>query len=159
VNRRAAIAVLMALWASSAAAQESATVFVQRFYDAYLKAGDRWAGTVQSRRALFEPSLADALQEDAAAQAKVQGNVVGLDFDPFLGSQDPGPRFEARRATAVPGGQRVEVFDLSAPARPVVLVDVAPRGGSWIITGFRYPNTASDLRAILKALKAEREQH
>jgi hypothetical protein len=158
VNRRGALAVLMALWASSAAAQESATTFVQRFYDAYLKTAPRWAQTVQNRRALFEPSLADALKADAAAQAKVEGEIVGLDFDPFLGSQDPGPRFEARRAAAIPGGQRVEVFDLTSPAKPMVLVDVAPKAGSWIVTDFHYRDVGDDLRAILKALKAERQQ-
>jgi hypothetical protein len=156
VNRRDALAVLMVLWASSAAAQESATTFVQRFYDAYLKSAPRWAQTVENRRAVFEPGLAEALRQDAAAQAKVQGDLVGLDFDPFLGSQDPGPRFQARRAAAIAGGQRVEVFDLTSPARPMVLVDVAPRDGSWIITDFRYPNIGEDLRAILKALEAER---
>jgi hypothetical protein len=160
VNRRAALAVLLAPAAPCrAVAQESAAAFVQRFYDAYRKEAPHWVETVQNRRALFEPSLADALQADAAAQAKVQGDLVGLDFDPFLGSQDPGPRFEARRTTAVSGGQRVEVFDLTSRAKPMVLVDVASRGGSWIITDFHYRNIGDDLRAILKALKAERQHH
>ena len=157
MNRRAALAVLMVLWASSAAAQESATAFVQRFYDAYRSyKPPGWGKMAVERRADFDPVLAGAIREDAAAQAKVQGDVVGLDFDPFLGSQDPGPRFEARRATPIRGGQRVEVFDLVYPGKPMVLVDVAPRSGRWIITDFHYRNTLDDLRTILKALKAER---
>lgn len=153
---------MLLLTASGAAAQESAAdssrAFVQRFYDTYLKEGQEWADTVRKRPGLFEPSLAQALRDDAEAQAKVQGDSVGLDFDPFLGSQDPGPRFEARGVTAIPGGQRLAVFDLMSPKKPMALVEVAAKGGSWTITNIRYPGTAGDLRAILKALKKERQR-
>ncbi len=152
---------MWALTASGAVAQESPqdspTAFVQRFYNAYLKQTPRrWAQTVRVRPGLFEPSLTDALRQDAAAQARVSGDIVGLDFDPFLGSQDPGAKFAARGAAPIEGGYRVEVFDLSAGAKPMVVVEVVPRGGSWVINNFRYPRLSSDLRAILQALKRER---
>jgi hypothetical protein len=155
-------AVILALTASGASAQQqslldSPSAFVQRFYTAYLKQKPpRWANTVRVRPGLFEPSLSDALRRDASAQAKVSGESVGLDFDPFLGSQDPGAKFAARGAIPTRDGFRVEVFDLSAGPKPMVLVDVVPRGGSWVIDNIRYPRNASDLRSLLQALQKER---
>jgi hypothetical protein len=160
VNRRVIVfgAVLLSLSTSCGLTQESPAAFVQRFYDSYLKEAPHWAKTIRTRRALFDPALADALQEDAAAQAKVAGDIVGLDFDPFLGSQDPGTHFAARRVIPMPGGYRVDVYDSSSPSKPMVLIDVASRDGYWIITDFRYPNTSSELRSILKTLRQERQR-
>lgn len=155
-------AVILALTASGAGAQQqsaldSPSAFVQRFYNAYLKQNPpRWANTVRVRPGLFEPSLSDALRRDAAAQAKTQGEIAGLDFDPFLGSQDPGAKFAARGTTPTQEGFRVEVFDLSAGPKAMVLVDVVPRGGSWVIDNIRYPRNSSDLRSLLHALRKER---
>jgi hypothetical protein len=38
----------------------------------------------------FSPELASKLKEDLAAQEKSPGEIVGLDFDPFLNAQDVG---------------------------------------------------------------------
>ena len=39
------------------------------------------------------------LREDAKAQAKVKGEIVGLDSDPFLASYDPCERYEVGTVT------------------------------------------------------------
>jgi hypothetical protein len=141
------------------AATETPIAFVQRFYDSYLRQNvPDWGRTVRTRRQLFAPALADALQEDSTAQAKATGDVVGIDFDPFLGSQDPGNRFVARGAFPIPTGYRVQVYDIESGSRgkPMVLVDIAPKDGSWIITDFRYPQTSSELLSILRSLRQSR---
>jgi hypothetical protein len=140
-------------------AAETPTAFLQRFYDSYLKQKTPdWGGTVKTKRSLFTSTLADALQEDAAAQAKVTGDIVGIDFDPFLGSQDPSNRFVVRDAVPTPTGYRVKVYDLGSGSRngPAVLVDVSHKDGSWIIADFHYPQTSSDLLSILRSLRQSR---
>lgn len=156
-------ALLAALAAPAMAQQQSALdspgAFVQRFYNSYVqREAPRWGRTVQIRRGLFEPSLSAALQTEAAAQAKTPGEVAGLDFDPFLGSQDPGKTFAVRGVTDLADGARVEVQDLAFPGKPMVLVEVAPRGGSWVITNIRYPRTSSDLLSLLKTAKQNRQR-
>ena len=42
----------------------------------------------------FESGLLAALKEDVAAQAAAKGEIVGLDFDPFLNTQDPAESYE-----------------------------------------------------------------
>lgn len=152
-------ALLLALAAPATAQQQTPGTFVQRFYDSYVKReAPRWGRTVQMRRGLFEPSLSAALQAEAAAQAKAQGEIVGLDFDPFLGSQDPGKAFTVRGVTEIAGGSRVEVHDQAFPGKPMVVVDVVPRGGSWVIDNIRYPRTSGDLRALLNTARQNRQR-
>jgi hypothetical protein len=50
-----------------------------------------WNLAIKTKSSVFSPQLALALKEDSAAQAKAEGEIVGLDFDPFLNSQDPWP--------------------------------------------------------------------
>ncbi len=147
------------LCVSGVAATETPGAFVQRFYDSYLKEdAPDWAKTARNRRSLFDPTLANALRDDAVAQARTTGYIVGIDFDPFLGSQGQGNRFAVGHAVPIPAGYRVEVYDLeSGPkSKPTVLVDIAPSGESWIITDFRYPTTSSELLSILRSLRRSR---
>jgi hypothetical protein len=162
MNRRLAVsgALLVGLLGSPArAAGEAPAAFVQRFYDSYLKRdAPDWARTVRNGHQLFDRALANALLEDAAAQSKSTGDIVGIDFDPFLGSQDPGNKFRVGRAVATATGYRVEVFDQEAGpnGKPVVLDDLATNGENWIITDFRYPNTSSELLSTLQSLRESR---
>jgi hypothetical protein len=64
--------------------------FVQGFYDWYVpkalgdNAGPAWDLVLRSRSSDLSPQLVQALREDLTAQAKAKGEIVGLDFDPFL---------------------------------------------------------------------------
>ena len=157
-------AMLLALTASGAGAQQQSALdspgaFVQRFYNSYIKReAPHWGRTVQMRRGLFEPSLSAALQAEAAAQAKTPGKMAGLAFDPFLGSQHPGKAFAVRGAIDMADGSRVEVHDLAFPGKPMVQVEVVPRGGSWVIDNIRYPRSSTDLRALLNTAKQNRQR-
>jgi hypothetical protein len=84
---------------------ESVRGFVQGFYDWYVpKALDHkifraWDLALKTKSSVFSPELAQALREDSAAQDKAEkGELVGLDFDPFLNSQDPRPYIRRARS-------------------------------------------------------------
>src|SRR6266851_5844884 len=88
-------------------AQKSCRVFVQQFYDWYVSethkenAMHSWDLALKQKGYAFSPELRRELTEDSEAQAKAVGEIVGLDFDPFLNSQDPSEHFvvgEIRRS-------------------------------------------------------------
>jgi len=70
--------------------------FAQEFYDWYLpfsqKKTQQPAAYLALRRPreVFSPELLKALRIDAEASVRAKGEFVGLDFDPFFGSQDLG---------------------------------------------------------------------
>jgi hypothetical protein len=83
--------------------------FAQQFYDWYVPftqkqlSGPASDVALQRKPTVFSLNLLHALRTDSEAQTRAKGELVGLDFDPFLGSQDPADRYEARHAT-VNGG-------------------------------------------------------
>lgn len=134
--------------------------FVQGFYDRYLPLsaghgqGPAWGRAVAARPADFAPELARALQDEAHAQDAAKGEVAGLDFDPFLNSQDPCDRYEAGTARPVGAGYAVDVYGVCSGTRnpqPDVIAALAPADGSWQITNFQYPNLRTDLMRKLRS--------
>jgi hypothetical protein len=151
----------MCLGLGSTIALDAPLVFVQRFYDWYVPRASRgWADALKSKRFLFEQHLASAVKADADAQAKVSGDINGLDFDPFLGSQDPETRYLAANAVRTPAGYRVDVYagtSRKQGVKPDVTVDLAMSGDDWVITDFRY-REGSDLLTTLRLLREDREK-
>lgn len=96
----------------------SCRAFVQEFYGWYTALYRRNDRTHEARTAMdialrerpkaFDSDLLRMLRKDSAAQAKAR-DIVGLDFDPFFNSQDPSPKFEARRVGIREGHCRVFV--------------------------------------------------
>jgi hypothetical protein len=159
---------------SSQDALKSVRNFVQEFYRWYVpKALDLRTNSLElalkHRSYAFSPELLEALKEDSDAQARAR-EIVGLDFDPFLDTQDPAERYELGRITQKGNTYLVEVFGVY-PARPPdlpegipeVIVEVARRNGHWVFTNFLYPPIAKqypesgNLLAMLKSLKEARE--
>jgi hypothetical protein len=71
---------------------------VQEFYNWYapitLNSRTRaWDLALERRSSVLTRELAQLLRADSAAQAKCK-ELVGLDFDPFLASQDPASHYE-----------------------------------------------------------------
>src|SRR5262245_7851900 len=93
--RLSAIVVLLGLLAGCSARQEpvssGASAAVQAFYDAYLPIFEHGQARafLDDSTNLLAPALRRALIEDYQASAADSTQVVGLDFDPFLNSQDP----------------------------------------------------------------------
>jgi hypothetical protein len=157
---------------SRASAREDPQTFVQHFYDWYAPRAASphpfgFEDALKLKPAAFAPPLARALQEDADAQAKVHDDIVGIDFDPILNSQDPCTKYRAGKAVPTATGFRVEVYEAKCEGgeirkKPAVVVDLAPGGDSWVITDFEYDfesqgkTSHQDVLQILQQLAEER---
>jgi hypothetical protein len=147
---------------------DSVRNFVQDFYSWYVPTSaqgpaDRPSDLVLKKRpAAFDSTLARELKEDADAQSKSPGDIVGLDFDPFLAAQDPCERYEV-----VAVRKEVESFRVSVRGsggcenheEPDVVAEVIAKDGGWLFANFHYPRSAGgDLLSILKKLRDDRKQ-
>lgn len=152
---------------SQASAAGSARAFAQTFYDWYVPLGDKLPGSrydsvlvVQAR--MFASTLLAALKEDLDAQRRSPGEIVsvGGDYDPYLNSQDPCERYDAREAVPSHAGYTVSIYGVCAGrnAHVDVLADVERNGASWVFTNFRIPNRPQyDLLSQLRTAKAQRD--
>ncbi len=141
---------------------------MRQFYDWYvpLALGDdsipAFNFALQRRGALFSPELFRALKQDSEASAKANGYIVGLDFDPFLNSQDPDDRYEVGKVTHEEDSYSVEVFGIQSGKKnekPSVFAVVTRRNGRWLFVNFRYPNSSAvDLLSVLRRLAQDREK-
>ena len=148
----------------SSAEAQAASAFVQKFYDWYtpiaLKPGDALAVALRERPADFEPVLYRALKDDEAAQRKSK-DLVGLDFDPILNSQDPGKHYQVGRVEKQGQDYLVEVRDteLTKPQSAAdVVAQLEQKDGHWIFVNFRYQENG-DLISILKQLVEDRRKY
>ena len=137
--------------------------FVQGFYDWYvpraLKNGDTELLALKSKAASFAPELRSSLLEDWKASSKNKDEIVGLDFDPFLNSQDPYPRYTV--ATIKHQGQNwlVGVYGFSPgekPTEPAVTAKVEKGKRGWRFTNFLY-GKGDNLLGTLRQLKHDRK--
>jgi len=150
-------------------ATEAARAFVQRFYAWYvpvaLRAADNlqpaWPVALKDRGPAFSRDLRKALTDDAEAQAKVKGYIVGLDFDPFLNTQDPCDSYEVGAVTHGEGRYLVEIYAVCSGKRskkPSVIAELARENGSWIFVNFHYPGNGPDLLRNLRLLRKDRQK-
>lgn len=149
--------------ASTAEHVDSVSQFVQKFYDWYAPLANRggdlppWASVLQQKESALSPRLAAALRADYEAQSKAEGEIVGLDFDPFLGSQDPCDYYRAGKVSPKGQSYSVEVRSTCAEGTgvgPAVVAELVPRNGSWVFDNFYYPSAQSDLLSVLRQLKS-----
>jgi hypothetical protein len=145
---------------------------VQRFYDSYARLVHEenprapWDRAVKAYRTSFDPELRRWLAVDAAARARQPDDIVGLDFDPFLNSQDPARQYRVKRISRSKSGMRVYVHAVYAgkvsPA-PSVVPELVLRRGRWTFLNFYYPIDGTDigtldLLSFLKGRDRERRQ-
>lgn len=140
--------------------------FVQQFYDWYVPIaladsdGPAFVRALKQKGSNFTFELFRALKDDADAQAHAE-DIVGLDFDPFLDSQDPCERYEVGDVVHLGNLYKVQVFSVCSGIKgkkPDVIAEVVSKNGSWVFTNFRYPNIHSDLFSILRSLRKNREK-
>lgn len=140
--------------------------FVQSFYDWYVpkalgrNSGPAWNIALKARVSDFSPELALRLREDSEAQAKAEGEIAGLDFDPFLNSQDPRNRYKVGRITNRGENYWVDIYCVlsgKASEKPIVIAEVSRRNGQLRFVDFRYPN-GQDLLGVLRSLRESREK-
>lgn len=162
---------LLALISIPALAQEprledAARKFAQEFYTWYVPIavkshqGPAFEIAIKQKASSFSPQLLQALLDDAAAQAKVSDDIVGLDFDPFLGSQDPSNQFTLGQTIRKADGYWVYLYNSKASqkrGKADVIAVATPSNGHWLFTNFRFPD-GGDLVKTLEALRLEREK-
>jgi len=145
--------------------------FVQGFYDWYVANALRNSSfpaaqiALKQRGSLFGARLAAALREDFAAQAATPDDIVGLDFDPFLNTQDSCEHYEAGAIIQQRETYSVEVHAICSGKKSretAVVAEVIRQGDGWKFVNFRYPDQAkqypnmADLLSILKMLREDR---
>ena len=150
---------------SSQAHEKSCRAYVQGFYDWYVPLLKRPSGDptkLAVKRYRFSPDLVRQLREDWAASAKSPGDIVGLDFDPFIDAQDlPEGRFVAGKVTRKGSNYLVEVSVLQRGKKTddnVVVPELAFQDGQWSFVNFHYGDSG-DLLSTLKQLREERQQN
>lgn len=139
---------------------QSARTFVEGFYKWYLPEALRdhgepsWLIALRVKGENFDPRLVRLLRADAAAQAKCD-DLVGLDFDPFLNSQDPSPEYAVREIRRHGHIYRAEIYSVQSGQKsstPDVTAIVEQTRGRWRFVNFYYPRGA-DLLTTLKLPK------
>jgi hypothetical protein len=149
---------------------ESSQAFVQSFYDWYTPLSLKEHSlpaidiTLSERQNLFSHELYMSLRADSIARKKDPGFIVGLDFDPFLATQDPCEKDEVGKAILEGDKYIVEVYEVCEGKKrtaPNVEVELSKKDGQWIIDNFYYPpfgTSEKDLLSKLELLKKEREK-
>lgn len=144
-------------------AADSAAAFAQRFYDWYARDSMRFEATVRDSGAWFAPQLLSALRADIAASARNPGEVVGLDWDPFVASQDPCPGYRVGRPTERDGRVLVPVTgdcgQRPAGTAPDVMAELVRQGPAWSFSNFRHGSDSGSVLSDLAELKRERDRH
>jgi hypothetical protein len=149
--------------------------FVQQFYNWYvakvnalMKRNSRESAlevTLREKRSSFSPELVKGLKEDLAASKKSPGEIVGLDFDPFLNAQDIAERYLVGNITPKGDHYWVEVFGVwggQKNSNPDVVPELAFENSQWIFTNFHYGKTDipvnENLVSVLQVLKKDRRK-
>jgi hypothetical protein len=135
--------------------------FVQEFYDWYtpIAASEKYRLTVSlsAKRLSFAPELWKMLVADDTAQSKAD-EIVGLDFDPILNTQDPSSRFIVKGAKVENGRCNADVVGINQGAEDEhVMPELVLTNGHWVFVNFHYQSwVAGKLRKsgdLMQALK------
>jgi hypothetical protein len=145
----------------------SCKAFVQNFYHWYVPIAHRedLKGpasnlALKHKASAFSAGLYQALKADSEAQATSK-ELVGLDFDPFLNSQDPDPRYDVRAVKHAGQHCSAEVYgvgDSEKKTQPDVVAELIRAGEDWKFTNFEYPSLKTDLLQVLTQLAADRRK-
>ena len=159
------ISLLVVAVSCSSSKDAGAAKFVQDFYDWYVpialaqKDGPASNAVLKRNPPVLAPELLKELEQDSEAQAKSQ-EIVGLDFDPFLNSQDPCERYVVGDVKEASGKFLVNVHSVCSGKKseePAVVAETSQENGSWLFVNFRPgKGEGDDLHTILKQLERDR---
>src|ERR1700730_1157258 len=131
--------------------------FVQKFYNWYVPFSAH-SKTLACKEVLkahpeyFSRALAPMLKKNIADMERTGG--LGLDFDPFLNSQDPPSKYVVGPADGTDEGYAMKVYsvrDGRRASKPDVIAVVENQHNSWVLTNFHYPEQGTSLRQLLRA--------
>ena len=146
--------------ASQAQAQTptQAEAFTKSFYAWYTQEGkDRSVESVLlHKKEVLSPTLYKLLKEDRDAQAKVPGMIVGLDFDPFLNTQDAAQNYKVEKAIQKSTNYWVDVYALwngVKSKKPALSAEVSCTNATCQFVNFHYVFDIPENRNVIQILK------
>ncbi len=134
--------------------------FVQGFYDWYVPRQDKESLLLGSKRHLLSRELIHELKE--YVESPIQNDDMGLDFDPYLNSQDPSDRFVVEVITRKASSCWAVVRGISDGRKMErVVAEASLQNGRWVFVNFHYgrdKKTGRDVNLldILRTLKKDR---
>jgi hypothetical protein len=143
---------------------DSVRAAVERFYRWYVPAASRaaaapWMAALAGSGVpdvRVSAGLAQALRQDSVVRASAVGESAGLDYDPFLGSQDPCAQYTVGRVRRMGASYLVEVAGsggCATHAGPDVVVELEACGPALVIRNLHDPrHPDGDLRSVLARL-------
>ena len=111
---------------------------------------------LRDRPSWFSQTLRIALQKDLDAQSK-SDELVGIDFDPFFGSQDPADHYALRNPVVDGDFCSIQVWrdsktDTAAKTgKPEAVAQLALRNGHWAFIDLRYPDSKASCCRFLRS--------
>lgn len=158
----AALCVVLATPARSQETTRGAGQFVRAFYQWYVPkaASDHlqpaWYAVLGQSRFPISDTLLAEIRTDSAVQATDSGAIGGLDFDPFLNSQDPCDRYEVGSTHSRPEhAYLVDVHAVCSGGRdstPTAQMLVGVRRRKLTLLNVFYPGLRDDLVSLLRRL-------
>jgi hypothetical protein len=129
---------------------QSCRQFVQNFYNSYfdkLNTADANKSAlpaehqvIQQKPTVLAPELSQALAADRQAQNKEPDDIVGLDFDPFIGAQDWEGKYWVNSVNLAEGVCRASVWGTDAGKKKEMVNPVLTKlGNNWVFVDFFYP--------------------
>lgn len=123
--------------------EQSCSAFVQKFYDWYWNdtaaQSDKSASlqhgyedALRLRPLVLSPELVRLIERDQRRSEAAGGDIINLDFDPFLNSQDPRGKYMVDRATLTATGCTATL------SRQNVVVELKRYSSGWRFTNFHY---------------------
>jgi hypothetical protein len=150
----AVVAIVGAARSTVGAQTQSATDHVQQFlnwYTVQLVSDSGWKVVHRHRAELLGPDLVALLRADEAAKDKSPDQPVGMDWDPFIGVEEP---CELYRAVEQPPQLPLVVVSVFEACRgrdaERVRVELTRRDDKWVMTNFYYVDRGrivADLRS------------
>lgn len=129
--------------------KEACRRYVQGFYDWYAPTRPErdsllapWEVAVKNQGFAFDPKLVHLLEK--VEDETTRSGDAGLDFDPFLGSQDPAVRYVVRNTTIRGEHYWADVYGIWSPGmskkseEPDVVVELRFMNGRWLFVNFHY---------------------
>jgi hypothetical protein len=134
--------------------------FVKSFYAWYVPhalnadTNTPWTLALAQRSADFSSELTKLLRDDSEAQSRCD-ELVGLDFDPFLNTQDPEENYDVGQVSQRGHTYWADIYGVRAGKRfetPALTVELIQNNGRWQFVNFHYAYPAkTDLITILKS--------
>lgn len=138
----------------------SSREFVQEFYQWYVSVAlsdsdtPAWDTALKRKGSDFSPELSRLLREDSADQATCS-DLIGLDFDPFLSTQDPADHYDVGDISHEGQDYRAAIFsaeDGKRSEKPQVTAEFSEHEGHWFFVNFYY-RQGGNLLEILRSPK------